>query len=233
MKWQGNGWTGGRRAVITAIRGGCSVSPGQGLWLPRCRPRSAAQPWACRNPSIIYHFKFFSVTPGHLPPATCHGTMGSLSLWCIQRPDLSYSQCHGEDRNPPEGANAPKASDEKRRRMLDEKRKKTFSLQAFDTATNVHAKLITQALRYQCAGSQGRSTVPERPQLSTWWGARTQHPNPLLWPWVSQQGTFVLLRYKEIIKRKEILPRTLHSDCLQHHGPVSGTGSTEQQPKRK
>lgn len=153
-------------------------------WLlgePRPRPVAAEVQASLSCPALSlpepFHYLSFQVLFRHTrASATCHmprnyGAVcvqrGSLSLWCIQRPDLSYSQCHGEDRNPPEGANAPKASDEKRRRMLDEKRKKTFSLQAFDTATNVHAKLITQALRYQCAGSQGRSAVPERPQLST------------------------------------------------------------------
>ena len=53
----------------------------------------------------------------------------SLSLWCTQRPNGGYYQeSQGKIGTHQKEPMRPKASDEKRRRMLDEKKRKTFVL---------------------------------------------------------------------------------------------------------
>lgn len=79
------------------------------------------------------HFKFFSLTAGHLPPAT-----GPWGCMCPEGASLSPVHAKAQPRLLPESQGKtgthqkepmrPKASDEKRRRMLDEKKRKTFVL---------------------------------------------------------------------------------------------------------
>lgn len=128
---------------------------------------------------------------------------GRLSLMHTKA-RLGTTSVRVEERNSPEGHNA--AQD----------------------VTKIHTKTVTWALWCSCGAGQGRRVLPEgKPcsedlavHLCVGGGDRPTAPDS---PPTTSGPAGRLCRYYKIIKGKEILSSSLHTDCCHHHGLRSDT----------